>query len=292
MTITPDIQSQIDFEHLYNKNQVMVRLKQEFNDNDEVREKILALEKEGKAPEGFLLDLLCQMVLHKRATVDVLVGIFHRHFSEYENPFQAAADALLEAAKEDFVDFEEVFKMNFATMQRVCYPTFILRIDVSLDVYDDLDRYQYPLPMLTVPLEVKTNTDSGYYTFYKSVILRNNHTEDDVYLAHINRQNRVGYSINSEVVRLIQNKWKSLDKQQPGEDKKDFDARVKAFEKYDRTSRDVIDHLLLHGNRFHITTRYDKRGRSYTQGYHVNPQGNPWNKAAIEFAHKEVVRLS
>jgi len=289
---TPDVQSQIDFEHLYNKNQVMSRLREEFNADEEVRERILGLELEGQAPEGFLVDLLCQMVLHKRATVDILIGILHRYFEEHKDPFQACADALLKAAEEDFVDFEEVYKMDFATMKRECQPTFIIRIDVSEDVYQDLDRYQYPLPMLVVPLEVKKNTDSGYYTFSKSVILRNNHTEDDVYLAHLNRQNEVTYSLNTEVVRLIQNKWKNLDKQQPGEDKKDYQARVKAFAKYDEVSRDVIDHLVLHGNRFHITTRYDKRGRSYTQGYHVNPQGNPWNKATVEFAHKEVVKTS
>jgi len=38
-----------------------------------------------------------------------------------------------------------------------------------------------------------------------------------------------------------------------------------------------------------LTHKYDKRGRCYSQGYHVNPQGNDWNKAVIEFAEKEPV---
>ncbi len=47
--------------------------------------------------------------------------------------------------------------------------------------------------------------------------------------------------------------------------------------------------LMMHSNVFHMTHKYDKRGRTYSQGYHVNYQGNPWNKACIEFADKEVV---
>jgi DNA-directed RNA polymerase len=43
------------------------------------------------------------------------------------------------------------------------------------------------------------------------------------------------------------------------------------------------------GNRFYLTHRYDKRGRTYAQGYHVNTQGNCWNKAVIELADEEVV---
>lgn len=63
---------------------------------------------------------------------------------------------------------------------------------------------------------------------------------------------------------------------------------MKAFEKYDRTAKDVLDHVRIHGNEFYLTHRYDTRGRTYSQGYHVNPQGNDWNKAIVEFAKEEV----
>jgi DNA-directed RNA polymerase len=48
---------------------------------------------------------------------------------------------------------------------------------------------------------------------------------------------------------------------------------------------------MMLGNEFYLTHRYDKRGRCYAQGYHVNPQGNDWNKAVIELAEKEVVTI-
>ena len=62
---------------------------------------------------------------------------------------------------------------------------------------------------------------------------------------------------------------------------------MKAFERYDRVSHDVLAGLMAQGNRFHLTYKYDKRGRTYAQGYHVNPQGSDWNKACVVFADAE-----
>ena len=39
---------------------------------------------------------------------------------------------------------------------------------------------------------------------------------------------------------------------------------------------------------FYLPHKYDKRGRTYCQGYHVSYQGAAWNKAVIEFANEEV----
>jgi DNA-directed RNA polymerase len=53
-----------------------------------------------------------------------------------------------------------------------------------------------------------------------------------------------------------------------------------------------MDLMFTAGNRFYMTHKYDKRGRTYSQGYHINPQGNDWNKAVIEFADKEVINVA
>lgn len=266
-----DLQTQIDFEMLYDKNQVNRRLREEFNQPE-----IIDRLNEAEIPFQFGISLLSQMVLHKRASVSVLVGILHHHFKDEDNEFQACADMLLKAALADLVDYSEVAR------------TFVVRIEVSQDVIDDLERYQYPLPCLIPPNVVKNNSESGYFNSDSSIILRHNHHDDDVCLDHINRMNRIKFSINPETVKMIQNKWKNLDKKKPNESDADYKKRVKAFEKYDRSSRDIIDHLMMFDNEFYLTNKYDKRGRCYTQGYHVNPQGNDWNKAVIEFADKEI----
>lgn len=271
-----DMQTQINLENLFTKNKLMPRLKSEFNIPS-----LKSFCEEKEIPFNFAINLLSQMVLHKRASLPVLVGILYKNFNKEENPFQACTDMLLKSAKESLVDYD--------TLSEV----FILRYDVSSDVYEDLDRYQYPLPLLIEPKEVKSNSDDGYYTSGKeSMILKDNHHDYDINLDHINNVNNTALSINVDVLNLIKNRWKNLDKQKPNETIEDYKKRLKAFDKYDKNSNDVIRSLLMHENKFYLTHKYDKRGRCYAQGYHVNTQGNPWNKAVIEFYDAEITQLN
>ena len=264
-------QVQIDMEKLFHKNQLHPRIKAEFTSADLPFRDVMV--KHGLDPQ-FGFDLLVQMVLHKRAGLPVLVGILRKHF---KGDNQACADALLLACQIDLVDWNPVTEQ------------FIVKYDITQDVQDDLDRYQFPLPMIVEPRELKTNSDTGYFTSRNSVILKNNHHDKDVCLDHLNHMNRVKLTLNNEVASFIENSWRNLDKPKPGEDRKDFDKRKKAFEKYDRTARDVMAHLEIAGGEFYLTHKYDKRGRVYCQGYHVSYQGNTWNKAVIEFAQAEMV---
>ena len=264
-------QVQIDMEKLFHKNQLHPRIKSEFTSSDIPFRDIMI--KAGLDPQ-FGFDLLVQMVLHKRAALPVLVGILRKHF---QGNSQTTADALLLACQIDLVDW------NPTTRQ------FIVKYDITADVQLDLDRYQFPLPMIVEPRELKTNSDTGYFTSRNSVILKNNHHEADVCLDHLNKMNKVKLTLNNEVAAFIENSWRNLDKPKDGEDRKDFDKRKRAFEKYDRTARDVMAHLEIAGGEFYLTHKYDKRGRVYCQGYHVSYMGNSWNKACIQFANKEIV---
>lgn len=264
------VTTQIEMERMYAKNQLIHRIKKEFLDAGAL---------EGLAEKGidgaFGLDLLVQMYLHKRTTVEVLVGILWRHFLHHENPFQACADALYEAVEKDLADYQ----MN----------QFVVKWMISPEVQKEIDQYQYPLPMIVPPNEIKDNKTTGYMTIKGSVILKNNHHEDDVCLEHLNKMNSIKLCINEHTLSMVRNEWKNLDQPKDGEEVKEYLKRVKAFEKYDKTSRDILDGLFMMGNEFYLTHKYDKRGRTYCQGYHVNTMGSPWNKALIEFADKELV---
>lgn len=262
--------SQIDLERLYSKHQVFSCLANEYRDAG-FEEALI----EVGILASFGIDLLVQMCLHKRASVPVLVGLLKKHFKHETNPAQACADMILKAAAEDVIDWEDLSG------------TAVVKYEVSADVQERLDRFQYPLPMIQEPESVNNNRQTGYCTIRGSIILRNNHHEDDVCLDHINRMNSTPLALNANVVAFVQNQWKNLDKPKDGESHDDFKRRKKAFEKYDRTSRDVLAALMAQGDRFWLTHKYDKRGRTYSQGYHVNYQGNDWNKACIEFADKE-----
>ncbi len=265
------IEHQVMLERLYSKNQLIPRIQAEFRNCPEINfeEEFTRL----GIPRIFGMDLLVQMALHKRADIPTMVGILYPHF----NDAQLTADMILKAVDADVVDWDGRTKM------------LITRFEVLPEVQAELDRFQYPLPMVVRPQHVKDNRSSGYLIGNSSVILKNNHHDDDVCLDHLNRANGIKLSINLECVRMLHNKWKNLDKRKPDETQEDFLRRKKAFLKYDRTAHDVMDLLIQHGNEFYLTHRYDKRGRTYASGYHVNYQGNPWNKSCIEFAEKEMV---
>jgi len=47
--------------------------------------------------------------------------------------------------------------------------------------------------------------------------------------------------------------------------------------------------MVSQGNEFYLTNKVDKRGRIYSQGYHINTQGTSFKKAMIDLAHEELV---
>jgi hypothetical protein len=265
------ISHQMELEKLYSKNQTIPRIRTEFQNCEDEDFVQYLIEKE--IPVKFGIDLLVQMALHKRADIKTLIGLLYEHLKSA----QATADMLLKAANADLVDYDVANRL------------FVVKFEISQDVQDDLDRFQYPLPMVVEPKPIEDNSTSGYYMNQSSVILKHNHHEDDVCLDHLNRMNSIKLTINETTAKMVHNKWKNLDKPKEGEEHEEYMSRKRAFLKYDRTAKDVIALLMQHSDHFYLTHKYDKRGRIYCQGYHVNYQGTPWNKSVVEFAEKEIV---
>lgn len=276
-----DTQPQIELERLYHKNQTLNRLRAEFRD-PRIEEHCV----QKNLPFTFVVDFLAQIYLHKRATADVLIGILWRHFAPKDTEIpskaclQECADTIVAATYSGLADYDEITRR------------FVVAVTISKTVQDELDRFQYPVPMVIEPNRVTRNNQTGYISrecATGSILLNNHYHEDDVCLDHINRVNKVPVSLNLRTAQMIKNQWRDLDKPKAGEEPKKYLDRVKAFEKYDRTAQDVMDLMYVAVDRFFVTNRYDARGRCYAQGYHINPQGNAWNKAVIEFADKELV---
>lgn len=262
--------TQKDLETLYSKYQLIPTIKREFIEAGVTEE----ITKAG-LPVGFGLDLLVQLYLHKRASISTMVGILKHHFESDEKPAQACADAIWVAVEADLCDWD--------VMSRV----LIVIWEMDEETEAMIDRFQYPLPMIEPPRIVKNNRQTGYQTIHGSLILKKNHHDDDICLDHINRVNAMPLALNMDVVAFVQNQWKNLDKPKEHETFQEYKKRKDAFEKYDETSRDVIAALMAQGNEIYLTHKYDKRGRTYAQGYHISYQGNDWCKAVVEFAHAE-----
>lgn len=285
----PYVVAQEELEVMFDKCQQVPRIRKELDIPafTEIYEAALA---DGMSPEiqkDFCIDLCIQMCIHKRTTASTLVAILYHHFdtglSQRMVAMQSTADALEQCIEYDFVDYSR---------QR---EEFIVRLELTRETQLEIDRYQYPLPMVVQPKRITKNTQNGYLSRETSnslVVLKTGasssfYREADLCLGHLNKMNSISLTINQSVVDLIDNEWSDLDVRRPKETQADYDKRVKAFKRYDASSKDVIAALTQMRDRFWLTHKYDRRGRVYCQGYHVNYQGNPWNKAVVEFANKE-----
>jgi hypothetical protein len=273
------VQSQIELEKLVNKNQLLKRLRNEFNCPE-----IVQLCADNNYPINFAVDLLSQIYLHKRAKIQVLVGLLYKHIGKSNEDLQTCADLILRAAEIDLIDFSEL------TQQ------FIIKIDISDDVKDELSMYQYPLPLLVEPKPITNNNQSGYYTSNGSVMLNNtfvsNPDEKDYCLDHLNRLNKTKLTINADTVRHVQNTFDSLKAKKDGETKEEYAQRLSVFEKFKTTTDDVINSIYLRNeNSLWFTHKFDKRGRTYCMGHHLTYQGYAFQKSIIEFFDKEVIPL-
>lgn len=272
-TLQERVERQVELENLFNKNQLMPRIRQEIEDSGIRAE----FEAKGIDPD-FGIKLLIQMQLHKRCDLMTLAGALRKHFAKpgVTNPGQATVDEITKCVEHDFVNYD------FSCEQ------FVVVYELSSDVQAEIDMFQYPLPMTVEPKKLESNRDTGYLTYQGSVILKaGNHHDGDTWLAHLDRLNGIKFAFNKEAIATVQNRWRNLDKPKAGETAEDFQKRRKAFEKYDATARDAIRAIDEVTDHFYLTHKYDKRQRTYCQGYHISYQGAPWNKASIEFFDRE-----
>lgn len=259
---------QVELEKLYSNNELLPRMRKVFEDFG-AKDDLEALGINVKVG----MAVLVQMALRKRCQLTTLVGLVRG----YCETAQEAMDEVDKCVKAGLVEWSGA--------------EFITKFTMPAGVQQELDRFQYPLPMVVRPKHLTKNTQTGYLASGAtgSVILKNNHTDDDVCLDHLNRMNKVKLTLNLDTAIMVKNKWRNLDKPREGESYFDYQKRVKAFEKYTNHAYNVMSTLLKEGNEFYITHRYDKRGRVYAQGHYINPQGTEWNKACVHFADQELI---
>ena len=260
---------QQELERLYSKNELMPRMRKFFTDMG-AEDDFDALNIDPK----FGITVLVQMALHKRCSISTLVGLTLQYFKSA----QEAADQVKRLIELNIVGWDDNLRV------------LITKFTIPADLQAELDKFQYPLPMVVEPRKLKSNSDTGYLVSGSrgSVILKDNHHDDDVCLDHLNRLNRIKLQINEQTAVMVNNKWKNLDKPKDGETREEFQKRVRAFEKYNKHAIEVMALVVQEGNEFCLTHRYDKRGRTYAQGHFINPQGTEYNKAVLEFVNQEV----
>ena len=182
----------------------------------------------------------------------------------------------------------------------------VSNILLSDQLMQDMENVQYLPPMLCEPKELKNNRESGYLTFNDSLMLGSgNHHEGDLCLDVLNRMNQVRLKLDTDFLCKIEedpNSEFTVEKikeaaWERGEDISDHEAmdRVEQqkenWKNFKQQSYEFYSLIAKCGNTFHLTHKVDKRGRIYSQGYHLNTQGTSFKKAMIEFAEQEIVEV-
>ena len=178
---------------------------------------------------------------------------------------------------------------------------------IGLD--EEVLRYAYNAfylpPMIIKPRTVRHNRDSGYITQRgESLILGyyENHHDDDICLDVLNILNANEYELDTDLISSLSEDPLeiTIEKLQENAAAKDkylsrFDAEKKlkqildTWDDYQEECYKIQTLMLYHGNKFYLQNKVDKRGRIYTSGYHISPQGSSFKKAMINLANKEIV---
>lgn len=265
-------ETQQQLEELYSKNQLLPTIKKYFKEHPTLP--FLEYFKELNLDEEFGLNMLAQIALHKRANVPTMVGLLKR----FSDDTQSCANELHKCVEAHLIKWDPATEV------------FVVAHDITPELQNRLNKFQFPLPMVIQPKKLKSNTDTGYLIGQGSLILKNNHHDLDICLDHLNTMNSIRLTINMDTAKMVKNKWKGVETPKEGDTEYDYRKRVRAFQKYQSTTFEVLEVLDKVNPYYYLTHKIDKRGRTYCVGYHVNYQGTSWNKAIVQFYKKEIVK--
>lgn len=209
------------------------------------------------------------------------------HFNHKDDSILTVAEMLAVLADTDLFDITK--RSTYASLMLVS------NIGLSEQLMKYIANSQYLPPMVCEPEYITTNRQSAYLTHDDNVILkRYNHHDEDICLDVVNLQNSIPLSLSVEFLKTVEElPPKALTKPDPllhpAEQLEDIRERVRQWEDFKSNSREVYALLVGQGNRFWLTHKVDKRGRLYSQGYHVSSQGSKYKKGMLELADKELV---
>lgn len=200
----------------------------------------------------------------------------------HEDPFQRAITAgeILSLVSE--ADLFNI-SLNGSGEYTMVEPIYQLGEDV-LQRFADV---KYLPPMICRPNRVFTNYSAQVLTKeHDAVVLGSGNCHKmPLALDAINIANSVKMSLDLRVLNTFKEEMPKLNK----EGKPWLPEQVGNFVRMRNASQKVYDELLEEGNEFYFPYKFDKRGRMYSQGYHVNMQGGEFKKALINLNHEEII---
>ena len=171
--------------------------------------------------------------------------------------------------------------------------------DVPDNVKQALNECMYKVPMVIEPRKVRhhwNNRGSGYLlTKHDSLILKNKWHKGDLCREFLDKANSVPLNLNQDIIQLFEHELNLAKIKAKAElsGQSSWEAMAQAEKNWDMYKEQTsLVANILKDKKFYLTHKYDSRGRCYTQGFHVNYQGDSYCKAMIELTNKEEISQS
>lgn len=226
--------------------------------------------------EGLVMDMFVGISYSQRpeiftsATAQMAARL---NFSDRTEAITTVAELMAILCRTDAFDITKANKQaSLFVVSRIPLPENLLRF---------IEDSQYLPPMVCEPLELSHNHSSGYLTHNDSLILGSgNHHDGDICLDVLNTMNKVSFQLDLKFLSKVEEEPTfELDTQ----DKTD------QWHRFKKQSYRFYSLMQQQGNRLYFTNKVDKRGRIYSCGYHLNPQGAAFKKAMLELSQEEMV---
>jgi len=150
----------------------------------------------------------------------------------------------------------------------------------STEVLSKIEEFMYVPPLVLKPKMWTMNKGGGLHTQEESCILgKENHHNHSQSLDCLNILQSIEWTLDPMIMAM---------KEQPN---KELDTPKKAlqFKIMSITSKRVYHEYT--NIPFYFMWKFDKRGRSYSSGYHINFQSSDYKKALLSFTKQEVITL-
>ena len=284
-------------ERRFSRNHINGYIKQAINDSEDIQSKVDLgvsllqswLEKDYYKSKNKRLEQLKTLDLRQLVT-DMFVGIA---YIQQPQLFVSVTSQL--AAKLNFADHRAAI-LTVAEITAVICETdafditkdspeaslmLISRLTLPKAILEAIERSMYQPPMVCQPEDIQSNFESPYLTFNDSQILgKKNSHEGDICLDVINIQNKIELELDTEFLCNVE---------EVPNHALDTYEKLQQWQTFKDQSYGLYHLLVKQGNSFYLTNKVDKRGRLYSQGYHVTSQGTCFKKAMLELKNKETV---
>ena len=154
------------------------------------------------------------------------------------------------------------------------------KLKPSIDVLSRIEEFMYIPPLVIAPKVWKSNRGGGLHTQEECCILgKHNYHKNKQALDCLNILQDIEWELDPAILQLKEQPNKILNTSE----------KVIQFKIMRITSSRVYKEYV--GIPFYFMWKFDKRGRMYSSGYHINFQSTDYKKALLSFVKQEVITL-